>query len=820
MLHNLPIAYYVLSRGYNTASVEASAWFDGSADYLSWTPSADGNRRETTLSFWVQRTVIDGTAQHILSAGDGTQNNDFNIYWNNTGGGGQAGETLSISEITGGGVVWRLYTSRLFRDTGWYHIVLSFDVSQATASERIYLYVNGERVTDFASASYPAQNVDIGYINDATYEHRIARNPASGYTHMYAAQFVQINGQCIQQGDFTIDNFREAFTAGTNGVISASVSDTSVVTLANAGNANCSFALTSAIGSGTDASTHSNNWTANSMSQTANGSSNTPSNVHPVFTPLAATDGADMTLSNGNRTVTTTTNSRTLPIPFGIRSGMAVYFEVYVDTYVSGGGSNLGITAASFYNDAYFTSNGDAVSIGTFNGSYLDDASTSDTTSLTGTNVTTSTDVWGFCVDYDNGLFWAAKNNTWADGVTPSIGGSGATTLTFPTGDAVYPFISRNGSFNETYTFRFAEDEWSYTPPTGFTALNSATQIAPAHQGSDYFNALLWTGNGSTQTISGAGFEGDLFFGKGRSLAEHWSVVDRVRGLTTSQLFTSLTSAEVGNGAFEGATSDGFNLDYTGTNVDRWNANTFTYVGYVFKAGGAGVTNNDGSITSTISVAEAGHLSIIGYTGNATSGATIGHGLLGAPGLTIHKERDNANGWIVGSDVAGWTGNLRLDTTDAFVTDAGAFNNTAPSSTVITLGSNNGVNRSGGAMIAYAFRSVPGVCKIGSYGGISSADGPYVDLGFRPRWLMIKRINSADPWNITDTARNPYNVADKLLTADSSGTEATAAVLDVLSTGFKIRLLSSGHTFAGSNYLYIAMADVAGGGTLPPIPGR
>ena len=111
-----------LSSEFDTTLIEDSVWLDGTADYLSKTPAVTGNQRRFTFAFWTQRHSFAEVAPAIYSAGDGTQNNDFNIYWNNSGGGSQAGDTLCVSQITGGSVVWRIYTSQLFRDIGWYHV--------------------------------------------------------------------------------------------------------------------------------------------------------------------------------------------------------------------------------------------------------------------------------------------------------------------------------------------------------------------------------------------------------------------------------------------------------------------------------------------------------------------------------------------------------------------------------------------------------------------------------------------------------------------------------------------------------------------------
>ena len=243
---------------------------------------------------------------------------------------------------------------------------------------------------------------------------------------------------------------------------------------------------------------------------------------------------------------------------------------------------------------------------------------------------------------------------------------------------------------------------------------------------------------------------------------------------------------------------------------------------------GSSITAGSPSLTTTGIVADADHFSILSYTGNATGGATIAHGMSAAPEMIIIKERDNANGWIVGSDAVGYTKILRLDTADAETTDSGAFNDTAPSATLITLGSNNGTNRSSGQMICYAFRSVPGVCKVGSYiGNGSSTVPPYVTLGFKPRWVMLKNISVARDWVIVDTARTPINTAENFLFPNLNIAEAARGSasgsdydIDILAEAFLPYTGDSAPNGSGNTIVYVAMADIGGNGTLPPIYGR
>ena len=191
---------------------------------------------------------------------------------------------------------------------------------------------------------------------------------------------------------------------------------------------------------------------------------------YATLNPSSATDSADMTLSEANLRVATTTNNRTLTATMATGSTTGYYFEIKAISYATDGGVYLGLTSQATNNDAFAVS---YIGFDTYAGTYRTPAA-DDTNNFSGTNVTSNNDVWQVAFDAINRKFWIGKNNTWADGVTPSINGSGNTTLTAPTG-ALYPFISRGGSYNETYQFNFGATAFAHTPPSGFISLNSST---------------------------------------------------------------------------------------------------------------------------------------------------------------------------------------------------------------------------------------------------------------------------------------------------------------------------------------------------------
>jgi hypothetical protein len=302
----------------------------------------------------------------------------------------------------------------------------------------------------------------------------------------------------------------------------------------------------------------------------------------------------------------------------------------------------------------------------------------------------------------------------------------------------------------------------------------------------EYFNTVLYTGNSSNpRGITGVGFQPDFLWIKGRNANRNHMLVDAVRGYGTSAmntLGTEGTNAEqsdasnagqnVHYGNIQSLNSDGFTVSQgTGGNANNTNANTNTYVAWNWKANGAGVSNTDGTISSTVSVSTDSGFSIVTYTGSG-SAATVGHGLGVAPQMFIIKGRSIATGWIVYhafDNASPATGYMALQTTDAFFTSP-AFADTAPTSTVFSInGTGYAVNNSGETYVAYCFAEVEGFSKFGSYTGNGSATGPSVTTNFEPTWLMIKRTDTTGDWIILDSARDATNPRDTFLEPNTIG---------------------------------------------------
>ena len=328
-----------------------------------------------------------------------------------------------------------------------------------------------------------------------------------------------------------------------------------------------------------------------------------------------------------------------------------------------------------------------------------------------------------------------------------------------------------------------------------------------------YFNTVIWTGNDNeSRDITGVGFQPDWVWIKSRSGAYSHSLTDAVRGVG-KYMQSNTTDAEVaGPGAFGSTlafTSDGFTLD-NGTSDNLYvNAGGETYVGWAWAADGSGSSNTDGSINTTATSANTtSGFSISTFTGNGTSGATFGHGLGVAPKMVIVKERSpGGNNWMVGHDAMGWGKYLALDAAQAAITSSARWNNTAPSSTVVTLGDDGGINANTATYVAYCFAEIKGFSKIGSFEGNSSADGTFVYTGFKPAFILTKNMDTADQWGIRDAGRNPFNVTDKLLNPNSHTAETTSSTgyIDILSNGFKAR--SSDSNINSNTIIYYAVAE-------------
>ena len=324
-----------------------------------------------------------------------------------------------------------------------------------------------------------------------------------------------------------------------------------------------------------------------------------------------------------------------------------------------------------------------------------------------------------------------------------------------------------------------------------------------------HFDATLYTGTGSNGlAVTNGGFQPDLIWLKSRNNTYYHNLLDSVRGAGV-RLFSNLTDAESDNDCQSSFDSNGFTLNADAGGV---NNSTTTYVAWQWKGGGTAVSNTSGTITSSVSANPTAGFSVVTYTGTGAN-ATVGHGLGVAPQMIIVKCRSNAStNFTVYHTSIGNTGYIYLNLTNVAVTGySGFWNNTSPTSSVFSLGSDvdGYVNGSGRTNVAYCFAPIAGYSAFGSYVANASADGPFIYTGFRPRWIMLKRSSAAGaPWSMIDTSRSSFNAAKAELDANTSDAEATAGNgMDILSNGFKLRDSGAFNSASGATFIYAAFAE-------------
>ena len=345
-----------------------------------------------------------------------------------------------------------------------------------------------------------------------------------------------------------------------------------------------------------------------------------------------------------------------------------------------------------------------------------------------------------------------------------------------------------------------------------------STPTIPA--GNLFMNATTYSGNSSTQTVTngsaGASFQPDFIWIKNRTGANDNNVYDSVRGSTSGYYYELITNGTVaenyyspGNyGMVSAINSNGFTVASSNSNWNLTNATGNNYVAWQWKAGGTAVSNTSGTITSSVSANTTSGFSIVTYTGTGND-ATVGHGLGVAPSFIIAKCKSQTGNWQGYHSALGKNYSIKINTTDAQENIANYWGTGGVTSSVVGLtGGGYQINISGGSQILYCWAPIAGYSAFGSYTGNGSADGPFVYLGFRPKFVLLKVSSGTTAnWVIVDTSRDTYNVMASDLNPDSSGAEYTNTVLDCLSNGFKIRNTPTTYNGSGYTYIYACFAE-------------
>jgi len=764
-------------------TISRSLRFRSSASaYLNRTIGTPTNNKICTFSFWAKR----GSLQPAGSMGViGTSGGDY-IDFNN--------DNIEIRQISGGG--GRKITSAIFRDpSSWYHFVFQLDTTDATAANRIKIWQNGVQLTSFSTSTDPSQNSTWSF-NVASAAVRIGTE-FSTYFDGYFTEINFIDGQALTPSSFgAYDTTTGVWqpkkytgTYGTNGFYLPFSNNTSTTTL------------------GADSSGNGNNWTCNNISLTAGSTYDSMTDVptltsetvgnYCTWNPLPVLNGrSSATFSNANLNATGTSAEAVGTISWGTTG--KYYFEQTVGSGTSTSGYGVSNSNTLSTTDAAieWSSLG-----GVQNGSAV----------IITLSALSNGDVLGFAVDVAGGTLAFYRNGTLATTITTAqlVSSGGSYTNFFN----MTPFF--RSALSWSTALNCGQRPFTYTAPTGFVALNTYNLPASTiSNGANYMAATTYTGTGASQAISnavnGVSFQPDFVWAKQRGAATDHVLYDVIRTGTYS-LTSNNTAAEVNqtsNGCTVAFASTGFTA---GADTSGYlNYSGRSYVGWQWKAGTTSSSNTSGTITSTVSVNTTAGFSVVTYTGTGSAG-TIGHGLGVAPQLIIVKPRSatvTTDAWNVYHVSTGNTNFLVLNATDASTAASNRWNNTSPTSSVFSIGTVPSSVSVG--YVAYCFAAVAGYSAFGSYTGNGSTNGPFIYLGFRPRFVLFKRSDSgAYDWVIIDTSRDTYNASYLRLLPNSSAAEDSSVnpVLDCLSNGFKIRTSNNVANTSGGTYIYAAFAE-------------
>ena len=765
--------------------------------HLKRTPGSAGNRRTFTLSCWIKRATENAISAIFAQ--------DLNFLFES----GSDERALKLGYYTAAGHQIRLATTAVFRDmSAWYHIVLAVDTTQSTASNRVKMYINGVQQTSFQSGqnTYPSQNLELP-VNNTTDVFYLGALNATAYSIGYLAETNFIDGTARAASDFGETNedtgqwIPKEYTGGSYGTNG--------------------FYLKFASGAiGTDSSGEGNDLTAVNLAN-SDVVPDSPTNNFATMNPLVyRTANGTQVYSEGNlKYGQPTANSW----GFGFTTLNVKSGKWYAEMICPGltGGVTAGVSNVGHYGLQHFLGQNPQNATGQwilylsgtttksrFNGSLASETySVFNTGQILGIALNADDKELSFYVD------GTLQSSLGSSGVVDiSTGGSANDEWSFfantyhGASEAITWNFGQNSSFLGTETATSNSDgngvgAFHTTPPSGYLALCTANLPDPAIPlPSAHFNTVLYTGNGGTNAITGVGFQPDWVWAKVRDAGYSHGLFDAVRGVT-KKLSSNLTDAEVTSSGLTAFGSDGFTM---GSDAGM-NGSSKTYVSWNWKANGSGSNDTSGDIDAVVSANQTAGFSIVTWTSNGSNDGTVPHGLGVAPEVVLYKVRSATSNWNWWTTVIdGSNDYLQLNTTAAKVDLSSAYGNLT-SSFFTNLGFANSAT-----VVAYCFVSKPSFSKVGSYTGNGSADGPMVNLGFKPAWVMIKKSSAGgagSDWYIYDAARSPVNEINYYLRANTADAEAGMDKFDFISNGFKIR-----NTYGGSNtnnaiYLYMAFAE-------------
>jgi len=802
-----PWGYNPGGGGFYSYSIDQSLRFeDGDSAYLTRNPSQAGDRQKFTYSVWFKRGNLSASEMDLFSAGNSSTDR-FEIILS-----AAYPDQLSIY-MNNGGTIEQVRTSQVFRDvSAWYHLVVAFDTTQGTESNRLKVYVNGSQVTDFSTYDMSTANFSTA-VNSTSNQYISKRNYVDDrYYDGYMAEINMIDGQQLDSSSFgeTKDGIwiPKAYSGsyGINGF-------------------KLDFADSSAIGN--DVSGKNNDFTVSGGGSPTLVASDvvpdSPTNNWCTLNPLNGDGGS--TWSQGNLKISSA-NKGNNASTFFMESGKW-YWEATGEGYVGAvcafdkGEYTGSVSGAGSGSIGYYT-NGNAY----WSGSNYNSTPAS----------YTSSDIIGVAVNMVDGEISFYKNNslqvTLAFSSTESRLATEGCYANFNNGATTAKVVNINfgqdSSFANTKTSGSANatdgngvGDFYYAPPSGFLALCSANLPEPnIIDGTEYFNTVLYTGNDSTNNITGVGFSPDWVWLKQRNANENHFLTDSVRGAGL-HLRSDANTAESDNSAtFTTFGADGFSLTGSGSAAAQINDDGDTYVAWNWLAGTAFSNDagaNGATIASTGQVNTTAGFSIVSFScaSGVTSG-TVSHGLSVQPQLLIGKTRNHNVNWYVETPLLAENLTAILDTTDAWY-DPGYnhWNDTYPTNAVFSVGGYMAGHSDltlPSTKIVYAFANVEGYSKVGTYGGNNATT--FVYTGFRPAWLMIKNTEEGTgaDWGIFDNTRPDGTGGTsgvKFLQADIPNGEGNSSTVSCFffSNGFEIGTSNVMSNKDDDKFIYLAFAE-------------
>lgn len=740
---------------------------------ITRTPATNTNRKTWTLSCWVKRASF--TDIILLKAGT---TNYTAITLDVLG-------TLTINPTNAYNAS---NTDQVCSDqNGWYHIVVAFDTTQATAADRVKAYVNGTQLT-FTTNTTPL-NLDT-YVNSTVVHELVDSNLTQGYY----ADYKLIDGQALSPSSFGESDadglwvpIRYTGTYGTNGFYLDFSDNTSAANLVadKSGNGN-NFTptnITVTAGINNDSLYES----PSKGSQTDTGAGGQVSGNYCTLDPLSLLSTTSTAEAGLRYQVNNAGGSAAGTI--AVSSGK-YYWEVYVNQaaptqavgiYAIDRPWEYGTLFANGFDSYAYSTTGNKISNGGVSAAY-------------GSTWGTIGDIIGCAFDADAGTLTFYKN-----GVSQGVAFTGITGSYAP---AIYSLDTTGVS---SLYVNFGQRAFSY-PVSGFKCLCSTNVSALISQPENYYSSVVYTGNGSTLSVSSLLFNPDLVWLKSRSSAGAHALFDPLRGVQ-NYLKTNATDLQTNDvNSLTAFNSNGFTLG-SSTAV---NQSTVTHAGWCFDAGTSTVTNTSGTITSSVRANTAAGFSVVTYAGGTTG--TVGHGLGRAPDLILAKSYTGTTGFfIVYSSIPamGKDAYLQTNNTSVVTTNSNVWGTSTPDSTVFGVKSGQNNCLAGSNHVAYCFSTIPGLSQIGQYtGGGFSTNGLAIICDFTPATVLIKGVNNASNWGIFDRNRDLVNKSgNNRLTANTANTEASVTKrLHYLCNGFRLFSNDADDNLNGGTYIYLALA--------------